>query len=78
MVVDACRRWALAGGTYFNAVITVSALNSCQVCEVSVMYKRIFVPVDGSPASKLGLGEAVKLVRHSPVPMLLLRGRSED
>lgn len=34
-----------------------------QACQVSGMHKRILVPVDGSPTSKLGLEEAVKLAK---------------
>lgn len=36
------------------------------------MYKRILVPVDGSPASARGLDEAIKLAKSQGAEMLLL------
>ena len=36
------------------------------------MYKRMLVPVDGSPASNRGLGEAIELAREQGAEILLL------
>lgn len=40
------------------------------------MYQKIFVPVDGSPASNLGLNEAIKLAKDQGAKLLVDRGRS--
>ena len=36
------------------------------------MYRRILVPIDGSPASSRGLGEAIELARNQGAEILLL------
>jgi nucleotide-binding universal stress UspA family protein len=36
------------------------------------MYKKILVPIDGSPTSKRGLGEAIRLAKHHKAKMRLI------
>jgi nucleotide-binding universal stress UspA family protein len=36
------------------------------------MYKRILVPIDGSPASNLGLNEAIKLAKDQNAKLRLI------
>ena len=41
------------------------------------MYKRILVPIDGSPASNLGLEEAIKLAKDQNAALRLLHVLNE-
>ena len=50
----------------------IFTLQVCSSTEVSTMYQRILVPVDGSPTSILGLAEAIELAKLTGASLRLV------
>jgi nucleotide-binding universal stress UspA family protein len=67
-MVDVARR-AVDGGQSSNPVAVEDAILHCKE---STMYRRILVPIDGSPPAHRGLQEALALARRLDASLVLL------